>query len=186
MRQIVSLALILVFLTGCSSQNSEMERVLEFRQTLLQSEGVSFRAEVTADYGDSLASFSLDYQADPSGNVRFCVSAPETIQGIAGALSEEGGKLTFDDTVLYFDPLTEELLNPVSAGWILVRALRGGCITSVGMEEDLLRLSVDDSYEDDALRLDIWMDPENRPVQGDILWDGRRILSLTIQNFTLM
>ena len=163
-----------------------MERVLRFRQTLLQSKDVEFRAEVTADYGDSLCSFNLDYRADDSGNVSFRVISPETIQGITGSLSEEGGKLTFDDTVLYFEPLTEEILNPVSAGWILIRALRGGCITSVCMEENMIRLSVDDSYDDNALRLDVWIDEQDRPVQGDILWDGRRILSLKIQKFTLL
>ena len=40
--------------------------------------------------------------------------------------------------------------------------------------------------EEDALHLDIWLDPEDQPVQADILYDGRRILSLTVTDFEIL
>ena len=49
-------------------------------------------------------------------------------------------------------------------------------------EEDALHMTVDDSYAEDALRLDIWL-RANVPVQADISHNGRRILSLEVKNF---
>lgn len=38
-----------------------------------------------------------------------------------------------------------------------MKTLRSGYITSAGMDGGRLRLTIDDSYEDDALHLDIWL-----------------------------
>jgi len=142
--------------------------------------------EVTADYGQTLYSFAMDCQGNPQGDVKFTVTEPESIAGISGTLSDSGGTLTFDDTALHFELMAEEQLSPVSAGWAFLKALRNGCITSVCMEDELLRISVDDSYADDALGLDVWMDAEDTPLRADIFYEGTRILSLSIRNFTLL
>jgi hypothetical protein len=54
------------------------------------------------------------------------------------------------------------------------------------MEDDLLRLTIDDSYREDALTVDIWLDAQDTPVRAEILYDGRRILTLTIKNFQMV
>ena len=113
------------------------------------------------------------------------MTAPETISGITGKIDSEGGKLTFDDVVLHFDLLTDEQLSPVSAPWILLKTLRGGYITSAGLEEEKIHLTVDDSYDDDALQLDIWLDEKDLPQRAEVLYDGRRILSLDVKSFSL-
>ena len=53
-------------------------------------------------------------------------------------------------------------------------------------EEGAVRLSIDDRYEEDALHLDIWLDAESLPSRADIFYDDRRILSLTVKNFTVV
>ena len=164
----------------------EMEEALSFRDRLLSGQGCSFSASVTADYGDTLQEFSLECEADPLGNVEFTVSAPETVAGITGTMSETGGKLTFDETALQFDLLAEDTLSPVSAPWLLIKTLRSGCITSVGKEEEMLRLSIDDSYRDDALRLDIWLDGDRNPVRAEVLDEGVRILTVSVRDFQIL
>ena len=93
--------------------------------------------------------------------------------------------MTFDKTALCFDLLADDQLSPVSAPWVLMKALRGGNMTSAGMEDGLLRLSVDDSYEEDALSLDVWIDDGDVPKRADICYDGRRILSMKIENMVI-
>ncbi|MFR3326027.1 MAG: hypothetical protein ACLTR8_16550 [Oscillospiraceae bacterium] len=56
--------------------------------------------------------FSMDCQCDSQGNLTFAVTAPETITGITGKVSDAGGKLTFDDTALQFDLMAEEQVTP--------------------------------------------------------------------------
>lgn len=53
------------------------------------------------------------------------------------------------------------------------------------MEEKLLHLDIDDSYEEDALHLDIWLDQTDAPVRGEINYDGRRIVTMEVSNFTI-
>lgn len=163
-----------------------METGMELRSKLLQARETSFEVKITADYGDKIHTFSMDCKSDAKGDLTFTVLEPETISGITGKLTGEGGKLTFEDTALHFELLAEEQLSPVSAPWILIKTLRSGYLTSACTEDGCIRLSIDDSFESDPLRLDIWLNPENLPDHADILHDGRRILSVSVTDFEIL
>lgn len=177
--------LALVILTGCSGKNEELERAMDLRAKMLAGQ-CNFDAEITADYGDELCTFCVYCEGDTRGNLGFRVTAPETIADITGVIDQEGGKLTFSDTALTFPLLAEEQLSPVSAPWIFFKTLRGGYLTAAGMEGENLRLTIDDSYEEDALQVDIWLDENDLPTRAEILYDGRRILTLAIRNFQIL
>lgn len=185
MKKTAALILSLLLLSGCANADRQIDRAMELRSRLLNGQGCGFTAGITADYGDELYTFTLECQGDEQGNVTFTVVEPETIAGITGSITQEGGKLTFDDTALEFPLLADDQVTPVSAPWLLLKTLRGGYLTSAGEDGELLRLTINDSYEEDALQLDIWLDGENIPVRADILYDGRRILSLTIGDFQI-
>ncbi len=185
MKKYGALILFLLFFTGCGSSPGEMERGLALRSSVLQASSCEFTTRITADYGDKVHSFSLECEADAEGNLSFTVTAPETISGITGSITEEGGKLTFDDTALQFNLMADDQISPVSAPWVFLKTLRSGYITAAGMEENLLRLTIDDSYADDALTLDIWVTESNIPVRGEILYDERRIVSMDVESFVI-
>lgn len=185
MKRIAVVFLVAVLLFGCSEANP-MDKAISLRQRILNAGGISFDATVTADYGDILQSFSLRCLVDESGKLTFEVLSPESISGITGTMSAEGGSLTFDSQVLAFDPLAEGQVAPVTAPWLLVHTLRGGYIRACGEESGGTRLTIDDSYEEDTLQIDIWLDEKDAPKEAEILWHGRRILSLVIENFDLL
>lgn len=185
MKKGLVLACILVLLTGCAGKDAELDRAMALRAKLLAS-GCSFDAAITADYGDEIYTFSVTCEGDSQGALGFRVTAPESIAEITGIIDEDGGNLTFDDTALAFPLLADGQLSPASAPWILLKTLRGGYLTAAGMEEDLLRLTIDDSYEEDALQLDIWLNDADQPIRADILYDGRRILAMEVSNFQLL
>ena len=185
MKRIVAVLCFLLLLTGCSKQNADMERAMALRSKLL-SQSIQFETDITADYGDKTYTFSAQCGVDSNGNLTFTVVKPETISGITGTVSASGGKLTFDGKALSFPLLADDQITPVSAPWVFVKTLRSGYLTSCGKEKELLRLAIDDSYADDALHLDIWLNEKNLPVRGEILWQGRRILSLEVKNFTFV
>ena len=91
-----------------------------------------------------------------------------------------------DETALCFPLLTDGQLSPASAPWIFLKTLRSGYLTSACMEDEMLRLTMDDTYEENALHLDIWLDGERIPVRADILYDGRRILSVEVEDFVFV
>ena len=181
MKRLTGLVLALFLLWGCAA-NDGMDRAMALR-TKFQSTGCRFRATVSADYGDMIHTFVLDCAADAGGYVTFTVAAPDTISGITGKLTGESGFLTFDAEVLAFDLLADGQLSPVSAPWILVSTLRGGYLRSCAEAESGWHLTIDDSYAENAMQVDIWLDGESIPTGAEILWQGRRILTLKVENF---
>ena len=185
MKRLAWAMVLVLFLGGCDDTPKEVQRGMDLRAAILQAEQCRFLADITADYGDKIQQFSLDCQTDRQGNLTFSVVKPESISAISGQISDEGGKLTFADTALYFELLTDEQINPVSAPWIFMKALRGGYLRSACVEEKLLHLTINDTYEEDALTLDIWLEDGEKPVRGEILQDGRRILTLDVKEFAI-
>ncbi len=155
---------------------------MAFRTKLLAG-SATFDAAITADYGDKTYTFSADCVVDAQGELTFSVTEPQSIAGITGTVSAKGGKLTFDGHALAFELLADGQVTPVTGPWILMNTLRSGYLTSCGAEGEKLRLAIDDSYKDDALHLDIWLDGNDLPERGEILWQGRRILSIAVSNF---
>lgn len=185
LKKAAAMLLAVFLLAGCAGQNRDLERGIQLRTKLLGSNSCSFDADITADYGDKVYTFSLQCQADDKGGVRFTVTKPDSIAGIQGSVDGTDGTLTFDDIALHFPLLADNQVTPVSAPWLLVKTLRSGYITSAGAGKEFLRLSIDDSYADDALHLDIWLDNSNTPVKAEVLFRERKILSLDVKNFRM-
>lgn len=181
MKKIWILLLCLCLLTGCSGTEDNLNIAVQLRSAILRADSCSFTAHITADYGDMIYTFTLDCTSDREGNVSFTVKEPETIAGITGKITADGGAITFDDAILGIPLLTDDQLTPVSAPWIMMRALRSGYIASAGSD----RIRLDDSYADDALALDITLDDSGMPAMAEIFWKNRRILTIRVVSFAL-
>ena len=185
MKRLTCVVLILLLLCGCGADSKNLDRAMALRGQLQQKE-VAFDVDVTADYGNKVHTFSMACQADIQGNLKFTVTKPETIAGISGIVAQDSGKLTFDDQILAFDILADDLTSPVSGPWVLIKTLRSGYLTSCSQEGELLRVAIDDSYAEKALHLEIWLDANDIPQQCEIYWQGRRLLSMNVKNFTFV
>ena len=185
MKKLLCFLIIAVMLCGCSGGSDLTDRAMALRGKLQAASGCVFDATVTADYGDKTYTFAMGCRVDADGNLSFTVKEPENIAGISGVIDNSGGKLTFDDHMLAFPMLADGQVTPISGPWILMKTLLGGYLTAVSEEDDLLHLTIHDSYEEDALQMEIWLDGENAPVCAEIFYDGRRIVTMTIENFQM-
>ena len=177
-------SLLCMLLPGCSGSGESLDPALALRSRLLSCASYAFDAQVTADYGDKLYTFEMNCQVDNSGQVTFTVTAPETISGITGTVSAQGGKLTFDDTALAFELLADGQFSPVSAPWVLVHTLHEGYITASAEVENGYMVTINDRYDEEALTLSVWLDHNGLPAGAEIIWRDRRVLSLTVKNFS--
>ena len=185
MKKCLAVLSLLLLLSGCGGGNPELNKAMEFRKELITSEGCSFDAEITADYGDAIHTFTLACQGDSQGNLTFTVTEPQSIGGITGKIGNTGGQLTYTETALQFDLLTDQQLSPVSAPWVFLKTLREGYLLNAGKEDGGIRMEARDSYEEDALHVDLWLSADGIPRRGEILFRGRRLLTLETDNFTL-
>ena len=151
--------LCVVFLfCGCKKNDGPLDNAINLRNKILESNGCSFSATVTADYGEKVYVFSMDCTADKEGNVSFCVTRPETIAGITGNISVTGGNLTFDDKVLAFQTLADGEISPVTAPWLFLKTLRSGYMRGCTEGNNSYQIEIDDTYEENALRLNIFVE----------------------------
>jgi hypothetical protein len=163
-----------------------MDAGLKFRSDLLNASGCMMDATVTADYGNKTYTFAMGCEFDAHGNLSFTVRSPQTISGIAGTVGPEGGALRFDDTALFFPLLADEQISPVSAPWVFMKTLRSGYITSAGEDNGMVRLIIDETYEDETVTLHVWLNEASIPVLGELYWCGRRILTIEVTNFSVL
>ena len=186
MRKLIGLLLAVFILCGCKADNGEISAVMDLRTRLHKCQGCSFSAAVTADYNTMVYQFTVDCVVNPQGDITFTVRNPESISGITGMIDGQGGKLTFDDHMLAFDTLADGQISPVSAPWVMMKTLIGGYISAAGMDGEQIRGIFHDSYREQALELDIWFDESILPKRCEILWQGRRVLSLDVDNFVIL
>lgn len=175
-----------MLLTGCQNSDKELNRVLLLRESIFNSDCCVFDAVITADYGDCLYVFQMQCHTDGNDGLNFTVTYPDSIAGISGYIDQETAHVTFDNNILAFEKMADDYISPVSAPWVFVKALRSGYIRACEPDGEITRVIVDDSYEDDALQLSIWLDENDTPNRAEILWGGRRILSLDIINFSCL
>jgi hypothetical protein len=175
-----------LLLTGCTDSSKLENRTLSLRSALLAGAGCEFDAVITADYGQEIYTFAMGCTFDAHGNLSFTVLQPETIAGICGTIDTSGGNLRFDDVALAFPLLADGHASPISSPWLMYRCLVGGVIQTIGEEKDLLRATICDSYSDDALEFDIWFNLDDVPIRAELLYENRRIITLSIENFRIL
>ncbi len=183
MKRFVTVLIVFLFLAGCAGSENSMEHALAFRQKLLQQSGCQFVCDLTADYGDTLYQFKLACKVDSNGTVSFVVTEPSTIAGISGTISGSGTNVKFDENVLGFPILSEDLPTPLGAPWLFIAALRGGYIRTCDIKEGKMALTVADSYEEDTILLHIEFDEKDNPTSCEFIWKGRRFLTMQITLF---
>lgn len=172
--------------TGCKNSNDSLSKALMLRNSMLEKEGCSFSAVVTADYGEELYLFSLSCRADHSGDLTFTVTAPATISGITGKITDSGGSITFDDKILAFPMMADGQITPVTAPWIFIKTLRSGYLNACSNWDNGYQISIDDSYRSDALHLNISVNADNLPIEGEIIWQNHRVVSIAISDFVFL
>lgn len=166
--------------------DDDVDQALKLRQQILQANACEFDAIITADYTDEIYTFTLHCNVDSAGVMKFEVIEPESISGISGTISSTQQSLTFDNTVLAFAPMADGYISPVCAPWVFISSLRSGYIHSCTELKDGLIIRIDDSYHDDPLQVDIHLNNENVPVFAEILWQGRRVLTLEIEDLKIL
>ena len=183
MKRCIVLFLSVLILVGCAGSVRPMDDVLLFRQQLSDGQGCRFRAEITADYGDRIYCFTLDCQTNVNGDMDFAVVLPDTIAGICGEINQTGGKITFNDKVLLFDPLSQGQMTPIIAPWLMLRAIYGGYIRSVADSEQWIEATIDDSLGTEDFQAVIAFGKDMQPVCCEIFSNHRRILTVRVTNF---
>ena len=173
-------------MSGCGKTDDTYNRVINLRNQIAESDACAFKTQICADYEDVTYTFEMLCRSNSDGGLDFEVTHPDSIAGITGNFGDDYSNIIFDDHVLAFERIADGRITPVSAPWVFIKALRSGYIRGCTETESGVKAIIDDSYEDDAFQLYIWLDSLDRPQSAEIYWNDRRVLSLTVSEFSLM
>lgn len=170
--------------TGCGGETSPVQEAVEFRAALVQAGGCTFRAEVTAEFSDSVEYFTLDCQGKGDGTTDLTVVAPETIAGITATVSDRGGTVTYDGMAMDFGLLANGNVIPAAAPAIVFCCWTEEYIAAAGQEEAGYRVSYEKNFDEKRLNVDTWFE-NGIPIYAEVCYNGARILKLTISDFRM-
>ena len=183
--RLAAILCVMFVLSGCKESEGSLNRAIALRSKILSSNGCSFRATVTADYGEQIYVFKMDCKTDREGNLIFSVAEPATIAGITGKITGTGGAITFDDKVLAFQTIADGQVSPVTAPWLLIKTLRSGYLKDASATEQGFEISIDDSYAEESFQLLVGTEADV-PVFAEIFWKSRRVITITVEDFAIL
>ena len=184
-----ALTIPLLLLTGCFG-GGEGQKMLDLALTIrgeyLAMTQCAARAELTADYGQRIYTYTLDV-AGNGEELTLTVAEPDLIAGITARVKQGESFLVYDDLVLETGPLTDEGLSPMSAIPAMLEQLRGGYLMAWDMEDGALRITCGDpeGTPDRGTVYDLWLDAESHALlRGEVSSNGRRCIQCTFSSFT--
>jgi hypothetical protein len=176
-----ALMIALLLLAGCSSTAGYEEKLMQYRETLAQSQEISFQAALKADYGDNVLEYELQYTETAEG-ATVEIMSPELIAGVKAHVDGENDTLEYDGLILETGDLTDDGLTPVSALPALVESLRSGYLQKLWLEDTgdgevvAAQIAVSDSCTQT-----IWLEEDTlTPLYSEITCENQVVLFCTI------
>ena len=185
MRRGLSLLLIasvLISMNACAKPVSEASPAAEFRAALVNAGGCTFRTEVTADFGDTVQSFTLDCGVDADGETELTVVSPASIAGITATVTESAGTITYDGMAMDFGLLADGQIAPAAAPALVAECWLRAYICSAGQENELYRVTYENGYDEKTLTVDTWFE-NGLPISAEVCYNQQRILRLVLTDF---
>lgn len=178
------LLVIVLCLSGCAKTKQPTQKALDFRAGLMNAGSCSFLADIVADYGERTYAFTVEAEHSPQ-ETKLTVVSPEEISGISAIVSENGAQIVFDGLELDFGELANGYVSPVSVPWLLGQCWVGEYISCAGADGEYEKVTYLRGYNDAELTVDTWFTKENIPVYAEIIYDGRRCLTVQIRDFQM-
>ena len=198
---LASLLIPLLLLAGCQGKTGALpggeeqtaeEEARQVRTEFLAASSCTGTAEVTADYGQRVYEFTLDFSWVKDGETVLTLTAPEEVAGLTARIAQGQTRLEFDGVSLDTGELTGEGLTPMELVPALMEWTRTGFMAQCAYE---------DRNEVPALRVQ-FRDPDMQAGTGtectawfartdhallraELFWNGELVLSGDFINFTL-
>lgn len=184
--------LLLCLLCGCTGADSDNDLTLELRSDFLSREGCSGVMELTADYGQRVYAYTVEFDGTVKDGMTLVITAPEEVAGITANIREGQTYLEYDGVRLETGPVNEEGLSPLDALPTFLTAMESGYIAETGSEmmgeTEVLRICCRDPETDPGQGLEtvLWFDKAQKTLlRGEVRSDGFTVIQCEFSAFIL-
>ena len=182
-------------LTGCGA-GQEAHRAEEclnqIRSQYLEMTACEGHADITADYGQRVYDFGVDFSWQKEGDTVLTLTAPEMVAGITARIRAGETALEFDGVILETGPLNAAGLSPVDALPALLTYAREGfaaeCVLEGEGEEARLRVIFRDpqAQSGQGTEAQLWFVPDSGALaRAELAQDGATVLQCTFSRFAI-
>ena len=180
---ISALMMTLLLLPGCGEREARLEKGFgELRSAVTAAESLRFQAELTADYGGTVADYTLDVAYDGQ-ETAVQIVAPELIAGVKATVLRGQTTVSYDGVILGAGPLDNEGLTPVSAIPVMIDAMASSYVELLWWDGDYITARL---YVGENSVLTLWLDGKSFvPVAGEIATDGRTVVTCRISGWEI-
>ncbi|MDR1588703.1 MAG: hypothetical protein LBS51_00735 [Oscillospiraceae bacterium] len=179
-------ALTLLFAASCSERAKPETLEAGIKDVFRGAESVETTADITADYGDGVFSFSVKYTGSADmGTVE--ILEPERIAGITARVVFPECSLEYDGLSLEAGALTGDGLSPVQALPALLGQWTDGYAELMSFEllDGIDALAVETRITEDSSQR-TWFDAETLlPMRSEIYGDGRMVIVCEIESIEI-
>lgn len=180
-----------LLLCGCGGGAEELQQLQLLQERYAAAGGCSGTAELTADYGQRVYDYTLDFTARGE-ELELALTAPEEVAGITARVAGEATSLEFDGVTLDTGPLSPDGLSPLSALPLLLDSAAEGFSDRCVWEKEGETFRFHVTCRDPALspgegtQTDLWFDGDTGVLlRGEVSVDGYRVVQCTFTAFAL-
>lgn len=200
-KQLASLLIPLLLLAGCQGEAGTVpgggeltaeEEARQVRAEFLAADSCSGTAEITADYGQRVYEFGLDFSWERDGETVLTLNAPSDLAGLTARVEEGRSRLEFDGISLNTGELTGEGLTPLELVPALMEWIQTGfiaqCVYENLGESPALRVQFrdPDMQVGTGTECAAWFARTGHALlRAELFWNGELVLSGAFTNFTL-
>ena len=167
MRKLICSALMITCLVLTACADTE-QQVRSFSQGLCGASSARMTARVQADCGDTVESYTLQYNYDGSRWTAM-VTAPDVLAGITVHMEGDGSQLEYDGVMLAAGDILSNGVTAIGSVPLVWEALRTGSLDCVWQEGELLGAAY---VYDDTIGMSLWYDAQGLPVAAELTENG--------------
>lgn len=185
---------LLLLLSACGGQQGgdrAEQRALEIRAEYVAMQACGGSMEVTADYGQRVYEYGIDFTWEKEGETVLTITAPENIAGLTARLEKGETALEYDGARIETGPLAPDGMSPVDAIPALLTYAREGFLAECVLEEsDGVEILHAVCREPEATpgsgrEAGLWFDADTHTLlRGEISQDGYTVVQCVFTSFT--
>ncbi len=184
--------LLCAILCGCVGEQGDNDLTLEFRGDFLSRTGCTGTMDLTADYGQRVYEYTVEFSETEEDGLTMTITAPEEVAGITARIASEQTALEYDGIQLETGPLNSDGLSPMDALPAFFEAMESGYMAETGTEmigeTEVLRICCRDPELDPGQGLEtvLWFDKAQKTLlQGEVRSDGFTVIRCEFSAFNL-
>lgn len=188
----MTLALVLTACGGGGDGNEAEKTLAEVRGRYLEMTACTGHADLTADYGQRVYTYGMDFAWQREGETLLTLTAPEVIAGTTAHVAAGETALEYDGVMLETGPLNPAGLAPVDALPALLRYAREGFAAECAWEEtqEVRKLHVvcrdPEAEPGTGVEADLWFAPDTgNLLRGEISDGGVTVIQCDISGFAM-